>query len=436
MIYDCFTFFDELDLLELRLQILDPVVDRFVLCEAPFTFRGKPKPLYFAESQSRFARWNHKITALVYPGPVAGDPWANEWGQRDHLALGLRECDPDDLILLSDCDEIPDPARAAARPSSKRVLGHRHRYAVGYVNRIAPHPWVGTRALPWRNLGFFRTLRTLRMLSTEAIDVIDSGWHFSHLGGAAAIENKMKSFSHSEFDLPYYTDRRRIEVEFGSDLDVAFVPIDAGYPEPLRDGRYPQFVWNGPVITDPALSRALQHVHGCFAYVPQDARRVVAVSAEPDLWERVGKERFGPVFYGAVTTLHDDVAPYSWIVLDGFERMDAPTLAALRRGDLGVVAFVRNARSFAQFDELLGGKAVAPGRAVGITEIRAWAQHAQRTFASTDRLHDPNVYAPWTHMPEVVANVQLGTWARFAQAGRDALADFLARAFVVRLAPE
>src|SRR5271170_855459 len=110
MIVDCFTFFDELDLLELRLEILDGVVDRFVLCEAPFTFRGEPKPLTYAGAAGRFARWRERIVPLVYPHAADPNPWLNEWGQRDYLITGLADCNDADLVLIGDCDEIPDPA--------------------------------------------------------------------------------------------------------------------------------------------------------------------------------------------------------------------------------------------------------------------------------------------------------------------------------------
>jgi len=63
-IYDCFCFFNELDLLELRFNILDPYVDYFVLSEASVTHTGQPKPYYYEENKKRFAKWEHKIIHL------------------------------------------------------------------------------------------------------------------------------------------------------------------------------------------------------------------------------------------------------------------------------------------------------------------------------------------------------------------------------------
>ena len=65
MIYDCFIFFDELDLLEIRLEEIYPVVDRFVLCEAPMTFSGKPKELVFQNNKERFAPYLDKIEHII-----------------------------------------------------------------------------------------------------------------------------------------------------------------------------------------------------------------------------------------------------------------------------------------------------------------------------------------------------------------------------------
>jgi beta-1,4-mannosyl-glycoprotein beta-1,4-N-acetylglucosaminyltransferase len=437
MIFDCFTFFDELDLLELRLRTLDKVVDRFVICEAPFTFRGTPKPLYLSEARERFARWNDRITLLVYDGAINADPWENEWGQRNFLVRGLEGADPDDLILLSDCDEIPDPKNVAVRPSTKLVLGHLHKYSLGYVNRLSLEPWMGTRAIAFRDVPRFRALRDLRMLQAGDVDVVNGGWHFSHLGGTEVVERKMKSYAHSEYDLPYYTDRQRLETEFGSDLNVSYAPIDDSFPAALQEpGPWERFIWRGPVITDADESRARQHVHGCFAYVPADAARVIAVTREPALWKEIGPERFGSRFAGVVESLSPPFAQGSWAVIDGFERADAQTLATLGDDGIGVVAFLRNARSFVRFVDLVNGKELARGRAIGIGELVKWAGSFGRRIGAVDRLQTTDVYAPWSQMPEHLGNVTLGTWLTFKAIGRDALADFLAQAFVVRLLPQ
>ena len=433
MIYDCFTFFDELDLLELRLRTLDSVVDRFVLCEAPFTFRGKHKPLYFAESAARFAPWKDKIVALVYPGPAREDPWENEWSQRDYLATALSACDPEDLIMLSDCDEVPDPRNVGARPQEKLVLAHRQRMSVGYVNRISLMPWLGTRSLPRRNLERCGRLRDVRQLAQSDVEIIEGGWHFTYLGGADAIARKFMSYAHTEFDLPYFTDRRRIEIEYASSVDTEPVAIDASFPEPLRDAaRWSAFIWKGGGVTDRFVAAALQHAHGCFAYVPEDAVQVAAFAQNGAVWTKVGKERLGAAFRPTAKPLPSG----SWYLVDGLEAVQDATLREVLRPDVGLVAYLRNGRSFMYFDGLLQGKIAPPGRALSLPEVRGWVEGSGKAIGRADRVQSPWVFLPWSQMSDVMANVQLTGWASFTMITREALADFVAEGFVVTVPPK
>jgi beta-1,4-mannosyl-glycoprotein beta-1,4-N-acetylglucosaminyltransferase len=125
-IYDCFYFFDELDLLEIRLNILDNYVDQFVLVEAKETFNGKPKPLFYEQNKDRYTKWNHKIKHYVvedFPNnriilekalasPNTGNKehwWVREFYQKESLINALTDCSDDDLIFISDVDEIWNP---------------------------------------------------------------------------------------------------------------------------------------------------------------------------------------------------------------------------------------------------------------------------------------------------------------------------------------
>lgn len=106
MIYDCFTFFNELELLELRLNELAGIVDKFVLVEATQTHTNQLKPLYFQENRARFSAFRDKIIHVVVDDlPVSKDAWVPENFQRNAIARGLVNCQPDDFILVSDLDE-------------------------------------------------------------------------------------------------------------------------------------------------------------------------------------------------------------------------------------------------------------------------------------------------------------------------------------------
>lgn len=111
-IYDCFTFYNEFELLELRLKSLWDVVDYFVIVEANKTHTNKPKPYYFWERQDEFREFFPKILHLPVemnvPFKGVGD-WSIENAQRNAIMHGLEDAEPDDLIMISDLDEIPAP---------------------------------------------------------------------------------------------------------------------------------------------------------------------------------------------------------------------------------------------------------------------------------------------------------------------------------------
>jgi beta-1,4-mannosyl-glycoprotein beta-1,4-N-acetylglucosaminyltransferase len=324
MIVDCFTFFNEFEVLELRLRTLENVVDRFVLCEAPFTFRGESKPLFFAQAAERFARWGDRITYLTYTGPPQENPWENEWGQRDFLATALSGCAADDLILIGDCDEIPDPQLAARRPTEHRIVGHRMMLLAGYVNRVVGvgFTWTGTRALTVESLAGYDGLSDVRKRPHSELDVVDGGWHFTALGGAVVMERKMRAYSHLERDIAYFRDRRRLEVEYNWG-DDSWLPLDDRFPRPLvEDRRWDEFILNRPPSIGEAEAQRLQHAHGCFAYVPPDPQAVAVVAADTGTWNAVGRSRFGAAFAGVFSSAESlpPLARGSCVVIDGLQR--------------------------------------------------------------------------------------------------------------------
>jgi beta-1,4-mannosyl-glycoprotein beta-1,4-N-acetylglucosaminyltransferase len=111
-IYDCFPFFQEIDLLDIRLHEMYDLVHRFVLVESPFTHQGNPKPLYFLENQGRFKQFADKIIHVVEDfSDTAPDPWARENAQRNRISETIENVEDGDLVIVSDLDEIPCAAR-------------------------------------------------------------------------------------------------------------------------------------------------------------------------------------------------------------------------------------------------------------------------------------------------------------------------------------
>jgi len=207
-LFDCFLFNAELDLLEFRLDLLADVVDRHVLVEAPRTYSGAAKPLHFAENAHRFARHADRIIHVVVddlPMPDLGlaGRWAPELFQRRAISRGLTEAGGDDLILLCDVDEIPDPAVLAAvverlaQPAAMEMP-----LSFLRANWISAVPWTLPRVAP---VGSFDDLQQLR-IDEPALLVRAAGCHFSYLMDDAEISRKMRDNAHVEFDTPVFTD--------------------------------------------------------------------------------------------------------------------------------------------------------------------------------------------------------------------------------------
>jgi beta-1,4-mannosyl-glycoprotein beta-1,4-N-acetylglucosaminyltransferase len=120
-IVDSFIFYNELDILNYRLSILDDYVDYFVLVESRYTFAGDLKPLYYLENKDKFEKFNSKVIHIVVDLPFKkpninynlNQQWENESHQRNCIEYGINmisnKLDNDDIILTSDVDEIPNP---------------------------------------------------------------------------------------------------------------------------------------------------------------------------------------------------------------------------------------------------------------------------------------------------------------------------------------
>ncbi|MEO8484901.1 MAG: hypothetical protein ABI585_01050 [Betaproteobacteria bacterium] len=199
-VFDAFPFFNELDMLEIRLNVLDEVVDRFVLVESTVTYSGLPKPLYFADHRDRFARWANRIEhVIVNDTPDTGDwRWGRERHQRDQVVRGLASCRCDDVVLLSDVDEIPEPSLVAAR----RRGAYRQHYSMYYLNALQRREdWIGTVALFAFQLAVHGPENVrLRRRGFERVE--RGGWHFSYAMPPDRIRQKLRAFSHAEFDTP------------------------------------------------------------------------------------------------------------------------------------------------------------------------------------------------------------------------------------------
>jgi len=297
-IYDCFIFFNELDLLELRLRILDSVVDYFVIVEATKTKSGKPKQLNFKNNKKRFKKWDKKIIYVVVNDMPKIRPsiskiislfpygqrinyrlnldsklkmgrWISEWHQRGSIKRGLQNAKDEDIILVSDVDEIPNPKefkRMKEILKDKPYVFFIQNMYYYYLNGIKDYKWVGTKACTYKNFKKlfdshaekFKRVRNIKIrfrrffLKEKDSLIKNGGWHFSYLVTPEKMIEKMKSFCAIEVDKPQFKNISEIKkkIEMGKDLydrpneDVRYIPLDNSFPEEIKKNKkkYSKFI--------------------------------------------------------------------------------------------------------------------------------------------------------------------------------------------------
>ena len=201
-LFDCFTFNDELDLLELRLQTSAPHVDFFVLVEAAKTFSGAGKPLHFKNNQSRFAQYREKLRHVVVTDlpPPAPRRWEAEVSQRNSLVQGLDGARAQDIVLVSDADELIHPqVLATLRQECSGLTGLQMRSTFRFANWELPlGPFAqAARAMPFRQL---HNPHHQRNHEQPEHVIRDAGRHFTSLGDVQDLVAKFENYSHSEMD--------------------------------------------------------------------------------------------------------------------------------------------------------------------------------------------------------------------------------------------
>ncbi len=233
-IFDCFMYFDEDVVLDLRMNVLDEHIDYFVIVESTFTHKGDARKLKF--NIEKFPNFKDKIIYLVYDNEpknikkISNDENETnksikyilnaayrENGQRNFISEGLKRAQPDDLILISDVDEIPNLMNFDFKNFKEKILIFKQDMFYYKFNLRLPNLiWSGTKGCKKKDLLNPQWLRNIkdRKYSFYRLDTFFSktkyiniklinngGWHFSNLKTAKEIEYKLKSYlHHREFD--------------------------------------------------------------------------------------------------------------------------------------------------------------------------------------------------------------------------------------------
>jgi len=226
LIVDAFVFYNELDMLNYRLNVLHKRVDYFVLVESTHTHNGIPKPLIFQENKERFAPFLDRIIHVVvgdFPHRTQvsdGRQWENERFQREvGVARGLARVPgltDDDFVVHSDIDEIVNPNLLKAVRNGSITHDHNTLEMDMYYYNM-------TNLLP---IWYAPCLIKARIAKHDSCRhkmghvIPNAGWHLSYFGNSEFIKNKLAHFGHQEYNKPEYTDLQRIQhaIENGVDL--------------------------------------------------------------------------------------------------------------------------------------------------------------------------------------------------------------------------
>tara|TARA_R110002051_G_scaffold241753_1_gene302185 strand:+ start:11671 stop:12534 length:864 start_codon:yes stop_codon:yes gene_type:complete len=269
-IYDCFNFFNELDILEMRLNILYDYVDYFVIVESTVTHSGQPKPFYLEENKERFAKFADKIISykvtdtpddfmnLTNTGFFNGEldkvydyirtqtnrfnrttqpDYGRDFFQKESVRRALVDCKDEDIIIISDADEIPNPEilkELTTLSLDNTIYSLAQPMYSYYLNMLCDDNWFGSKLGLYKNVKklSFNEIRGDSSLTTK---LANGGWHFSFMGGEEMVKTKITSYSAR--DLVNENVLASIQSNIDNDQDVFFrgkltrVEIDNTYPQ-------------------------------------------------------------------------------------------------------------------------------------------------------------------------------------------------------------
>lgn len=240
-IYDGFTFFNENRLLQARLNYLSDVVDGFYIVEGSHTFTGKPKAFNLPSAiEALDESVKGKIRAAGFYGMGFDSAWDREVAQRNELAIFSELGEPDDIVVISDVDEIPNPEALLNLDPSQLPLQLDVKQFFWNVNWVVPdHCNQGARpVVALRKHLKSSTPQELRASAMRRVD--NGGWHFSFFSAADKVVEKIESFAHTEYDLEEYKKNELIKYRIDNGIDpfdrfpLKYVEIDEDSPEILK----------------------------------------------------------------------------------------------------------------------------------------------------------------------------------------------------------
>ena len=253
-VYDCFQYFNEDHIVDLRLNILDKFVDYFVISESTKTHQGEPKKINF--NIKNFSKFKNKIIFIIadYKNKINFDNHTGgespiEQHQRNSLIEGIKQASLEDLIILSDSDEIPDLRKLSKIKNNKKFIAFSQKMFMYKMNlqNIDESNWIGSKITKKKYLKSMQDLRNLkfkkypfwRIDKIRNLQIIkNGGWHFAYLQTPENISKKIQSFAHGEFNKVEITNEDNIssKIKKGQDIfergyRLKKIELDSSFPE-------------------------------------------------------------------------------------------------------------------------------------------------------------------------------------------------------------
>ena len=246
-IFDCFLYHDEDLILDIRLNELDEMVEKFVVVESRFDHQGNKKELNF--QINNFKKFEHKIIYLAienFPDTISN--WKRENFQRNYLINGLSTATDDDYVMISDVDEIPNFSAANNLNKFKYSVFEQkmYNYKINLINKTSPF-WYGSRICKKKYLKSPQWLRNQKVIypfwkfyKVNWNIIENGGWHFSFLMSPEKIRKKINSYAHSEYNNEKYKNLTKIKHSIENNIDLFDRPFK--YEKVNIDQSFPNYI--------------------------------------------------------------------------------------------------------------------------------------------------------------------------------------------------
>ena len=258
-IFDCFQYFNEDHIADLRFNILNKFVDFFIIVESTVNHQGETRKLHF--DINKYKKFKSKIiyievndTPENIKKPHKGGESLVEQHQRNSIWKGLKKCHDDDLVILSDVDEIPNLNKLNIFDKSKYGVFSQKMfmYKLNLLN-LNENKWHGSKICLKKKNKKTQMLKKLkikkypfwRIDKPKNLQIIDNGgWHFAYLQSPENISKKIKSFAHGEFNTKEFSDETEIKKKiknnediFGRGNRIKKIQIDESYPDYILNNK-------------------------------------------------------------------------------------------------------------------------------------------------------------------------------------------------------